>query len=186
MLSNLNLKTKTLKIISLSFTLTGIIFILASEYIGSIAIRFAMLITLAFCLTNIKMTYKYLTSKEKINYLAAVTASILGLFKPELTMFIIGIMLLFLTVPIYFNAIKTKDYSDIVMLIISGTGILFAIYCIINSKAALNTVIIIIGIVFTILGCLTLYETFNTIKVNQNDDYLNDENQFGFKNINEI
>ncbi|MDW5299410.1 MAG: hypothetical protein SA378_04650 [Sedimentibacter sp.] len=186
MLSNLNLKTKTLKIISLSLTLTGITFILASEYIGSISIRLAMLITLAFCLTNIKMTYKYLTTKEKINYFAAVTASILGLVKPELTMFIIGIMLLFLTVPIYFNAIKSKDYSDIIMIIVSGIGILFAIYCIINSEAALNTVIIIIGIAFTILGCLTLYETFNTTKINPNYYEQNDENQFGFTNTNDI
>ena len=185
MLSNLNLKTKTLRIISLSFTLTGIIFILASKYIGSIAIRLSMLMILAFCLTNIKMTYKYLTTKEKINYLAAVTASILGLLKPELTMFITGIMLLFLTFPIYFNAIKSKDYSDIIILIISGIGMLFAIYCILNSKAALNTVVIIIGITFTILGCLTLYETFNSTKGNKSFNDTNDE-EFGFKNTNDI
>lgn len=167
---NLNLKTKTLRIISLSLTLTGIIFILASNYIGSIAIRLAMLIILSFCLINIKMTYKYLTTKEKINYLAAVSASVLGLFKPELTMFIIGILLLFLTVPTYFNAIKNKDYSDIIMLIVSGTGILFASYCIINSKAALDTVIIIIGIVLTILGCLSLFETLYTKTEDSEDD----------------
>jgi len=158
--SNLSLKTKTLKIISLSLTLTGILFISASKYIGSFAIRLAMIICLIFCIANIKMTYKYLTTKEKTNYILAITASVLGLLRPELTMFIAGILLLFLTVPPYVNYIKTKDYSDIVMLIINGAGILFASYCIINAKAALNTVIIIIGIILTIAGCLTLYDIF--------------------------
>lgn len=158
--SNLSLKTKTLKIISMSLTLTGILFISASRYIGAFAIRLAMIICLIFCIANIKMTYKYLTAKEKTNYFLAITASILGLLRPELTMFIIGILLLFLTVPPYVNSIKTKDYSDTVMLIINGAGILFASYCIVNAKAALNTVIIIIGIIFTIAGCLTLYDIF--------------------------
>lgn len=160
--SNLNLKPKTLKIISLSLTLTGIIFILASKYIGPIAIRLAMLLILIFCIANIKMTYNYLTSKEKTNYFFTITASILGLIKPELVMFIMGILLLFFTIPPYINAIKTKDYSDIIMLIINGIGILFASYCIINSKAALNTVIIILGLILIIIGCLSLYEVFKS------------------------
>jgi len=185
LLTNFNMKTKTIRIISLSFTLTGIIFILASKYIGSFAIRLAMLMNLAFCIINIKMTYKYLTTKERINYTVAITASVLGLLKPELTMFIIGIMIMFLTVPIYINAIKTKDYSDIIMLIISGIGILFATYCILNSKAALNTVIIIIGIAFIILGCLTLYETLNSRKQNS-DTNSNDEDKFGFENTKDM
>lgn len=158
--SDLNLKTKTLKIIGLSFTLAGILFILASKYIGSFAIRLVMVFILLFSAANIKKTYRYMATKEKLNYFLAVSASILGLFKPELTMFIMGIFLLFLTVPPYINAIKTKDYSDVVALVISGAGILFAFYCVINSKAALNTVIIIIGIILTVTGCLALYETF--------------------------
>jgi len=183
--TNLNMKIKTIRIISLSFTLTGIIFILASKYIGSFAIRLAMLMTITFCLINIKMTYKYLTTKEKTNYMVAITASVLGLLKPELTMFITGIMLLFLTVPIYINAIKTRDYSDIIILIISGIGILFATYCILNSKAALNTVVIIIGIIFTILGCLTLYETLN-IKKSISDTNLSEEDKLGFEDTKDM
>lgn len=158
--TKLDLKTKTLKLISLSLTLAGIIFILASNYIGSIAIRLAMILILLFCTANIKMTYKYLTKNDKIKYLLIIIASIIGLFKPELTMIIIGMVLLFFTVPPYINVIKTKDYSDIVMLVIYGIGILLAFYCIINSKAALNTVVIIIGIILTITGCISLYDMF--------------------------
>jgi hypothetical protein len=178
----MNLKTGTLKIISLSLTLAGIIFILASKYIGSIAIRLSMLAVLVYSLTNIKMTYKYLTTKEKINSTALVAAAVLGLFRPELIMFITGILLLILTVPVYFNAIRKSDYSDVIMLIVSGAGILFASYCIINSKAALNTVIIIIGIVMTILGCLSLFEALYSKPDNTNND--SDESDFHtFENI---
>ena len=166
MLSNLNIQSKTLKILSLILTVTGIIFILASKHIGSIAIRLALIFLLLFSIVNFKMTYKYLSLKEKITYLAAVVASIFGIFKPESTMLILGIFLLYLTLPLYIKSIKNKDYSDIITLIISGTGILFAILCILNSKAALQTIIIIIGIAFTILGCLSLYQVLITKKDN--------------------
>ncbi len=158
MISNLNIQTKTLKILSLILTVTGIIFILASKHIGSISIRLAMIILLIFCLVNFKMTYKYLSLKEKINYLLAALAAFIGLYKPESTMLIVGIFLLYISLPIYIKSIKNKNFSDVINLIISGTGILFAVLCIFNSKAALQTIIIVIGIAFTILGCISLYQ----------------------------
>ncbi len=160
--TNLKYNTKTLLIISLSLTFTGIIFILAAKYIGSIAIRLAILILLAFLVLNIKMTYSYISDKERLNYVIAIAASIFGLIKPELTMFLMGIILLYFVLPPYIKIIKSRNYSDIVSLIIFGTGILFGFYCIINSKAALNTVIIIIGIILTISGCLLLYNTLTS------------------------
>lgn len=175
MLTNLNIQPKTLKILSLILTITGIIFILASKYIGSIAIRLAMFIILVFCIINFKMTYKYLSFKEKINYSVAVTAAILGIYKPELTMLILGIFLLYLTLPLYIKSIKNKDYSDMITLIISGTGILFAVLCILNSKVALQTIIIIIGIAFTILGCISLYQILISIKGKIPEDYTEDD-----------
>lgn len=175
--TNFNLKTNTLKIISLSLTLAGIIFILASRYIGSIAIRLALISVLFFLTANIKMTYMYLTTKEKVDYMLAAIFSITGLFRPELTMFIIGIMLLYITVPPYINVIKSKDYSDIIMLIVYGIGILFASYCIINSKAALNTVIKIIGVILTVSGCLCLYDVFTNNRPNS-DSNLNEFSNF--------
>lgn len=159
---NLKYNSKTLLIISLSFTLTGIIFILAANYIGSTAIRLAMLALLVFLVLNIKMTYRYISNREKLNYAVAFCGSILGLIKPELTMMLIGIIILYFVLPPYINIIKSKNYSDIVSLIINGAGILFGFYCIINSKAALNTVIIIMGIILTISGCLLLYNTLTS------------------------
>jgi hypothetical protein len=175
MLTNLNIQPKTLKILSLILTVTGIIFILASNYIGSIAIRLTMIIILVFCSINFKTTYKYLTLKEKINYLVAVTSAILGIYKPELTILILGVFLLYITLPIYIKSITSKDYSDIIMLIISGTGILFAVLCISNSKAALQTIITIIGISFTILGCILLYQILISIKDKNYEDYTEDD-----------
>lgn len=157
MFSDLNIQSKTLKILSLILTLTGIIFILASKYIGAIAIGLAMGILLILCALNYKMTYKYISPKEKINHLAAALAALAGLIKPELTMLILGIFLLYISLPTYINSIKNKDFSDAVKLLISGAGILFAVLCIFSAKTALQTIIIIIGIAFTILGCISLY-----------------------------
>ncbi|MGD9568080.1 MAG: hypothetical protein AB7V48_07100 [Sedimentibacter sp.] len=170
LLSNLHINSKTQKILSLLLTLTGVIFILLSKYIGSIAIRIAMISILIFCIANIKMTYKYLTKKEKVNYLLVIAASLTVMFRPELAMLIIGAFLLYISLPPYINAIKTKDYSDIIMLIIYGSGILFAFYCIISSKAALNTVIKLIGVIFTIAGCIMLYDIITNNKPNIDSD----------------
>ena len=152
-----NFKPKTLTIISLLFTLMGAIFILSSQYIGRGAIRLAMIILIIFCSINLKTSY-YLSLKEKITHLIAIISALIGLYKPEFTMLILGIFLLYMTLPLYVKAIKNRDYSDFITLIISGIGILFALFCILNSKAALKTVIIIIGIIFTIAGSLTFYQ----------------------------
>jgi hypothetical protein len=170
MLSNLNIQSKTLKILSLVLTVTGIIFILASKHIGSISIRLAMIIYLIFCVVNFKMNYKYLSLKEKINYSLAALASFAGLYKPESTMFFLGIFLLYITLPIYIKSIKNKYLIDVINLIVSGTGILFAVLCIFNSKAALSTIIIIIGTAFTILGCISLYQALAGKEENTFDD----------------
>ncbi|MBP7279519.1 MAG: hypothetical protein KBA11_08915 [Sedimentibacter sp.] len=166
MLSNLNIQSKTLKLLSLILTVTGTIFILVSKHIGSISIRFAMIILLIFCVVNFKMTYTYLSLKEKINHLVASLAAFIGLFKPESTMLILGGFLLYITLPLYIKSIKNKDFTDAINLIISGTGILFAVFCIFNSKAALQTIIIIMGIALTILGCISLYQALTAKKDN--------------------
>ena len=170
MLSNLNIQSKTLKILSLILTVTGTLFILASKHIWSISIRLAMSILLIFCAVNFKMTYTYLSLKEKINYLLAALAAFAGLYKPESTMLILGIFLFYITLPIYFKSIKNKDFTDVIKLIISGICILFAVFCIFNSKAALQTIIIILGIAFTILGCISLYQVLTSKKDNTSND----------------
>ena len=176
MLTNLNIQSKTLKILSLILTVTGTVFILASKHIGSISIRLAMIILLIFCAVNFKMTYTYLSLKEKTNHLLAALAALAGLFKPESTMLILGIFLLYISLPLYISSIKNKDFSDVINLIISGTCILFAVFCIFYSKAALQTIIIIIGIVFTIIGCVSLYQALTAKKDNtlgdDTEDYL--------------
>ncbi|MDD4781438.1 MAG: hypothetical protein PHT02_12680 [Tissierellia bacterium] len=159
---NLNVETKTLRIISLIITFIGIIFILASNYVGNLAIRLSMIIIFILCLLNYKMTYNYSSVKEKLNMLFALVGSLLVFIKPSLTMFIIGVAILIITVPYLYKSIKNKDYSDKVMLILSTVGTLFSIYCILNTRAALNAVINIIGIAFVILGCLMFFDTFNT------------------------
>ncbi|HAS92286.1 MAG TPA: hypothetical protein DCS12_08675 [Clostridiales bacterium] len=77
----------------------------------------------------------------------------------------------FLFVFLYFKVLNSGDFSDIINLIISGAGILFAVLCIFNSKSALQTIIIILGIAFTILGCISLYQALTSKKDNiSNDD----------------
>lgn len=169
MLNNLNFSSKTLKIMTAILTLTGIIFILLSDYIGRIAIRIVMFLIILFTVVNFKMTYKYLSGKEKTTHLLSLAGAIAGIYKPELTMLILGAFLLYISIPPYIKIIKDKDYSNILPLILSGTGILFAVLCILNSRTALKTIVIIIGIIFTILGCLSLYNLISNTN-NKNDD----------------
>jgi uncharacterized membrane protein HdeD (DUF308 family) len=158
--TSLNLETKTLRIISLIATLTGIIFILLSNFIGNTAIRTAMVLMFILCVLNIKSKFSYSNTKEKLNYTLGAAAAVLIFFKPQLAMFAIGVIILFLTVPILYKAIRNRDFSDIVKFAVSAIGTIFAVYCILNSRAALNTAIIIIGISFVIIGCILFFDTF--------------------------
>lgn len=159
--TNFNVEAKTLRIISLIITLIGIIFILASAYVGNFAIRTAMLVIFMLSIFNFKASYHFSSKAEKMNMLFGMAGTILVFIKPSLTMFIIGVAIMVLSVPVLYKAVKNKDYSDKIMIAVSSIGTLFAVYCILNSRSALHTVITIIGIGFVILGCLMLFETFN-------------------------
>ena len=191
-IANLNVETKTLRIISLVITLIGMIFILASNYVGNLAIRIAMIVIFILCLFNFKMAYPFSSTVEKTNMIFGILGTVLVFIKPHLTMFIIGVALLVLAVPTLYKAVKNKDYSDKIMLIISGIGTLFSIYCILNGGAALNTVIIIIGIAFVIIGCLILFETFdinrksNKFAKYEREDTIDEEDEHRFENTEEL
>lgn len=184
--SNLNIKTKWKKIISLCLTLIGIMFILASNYIGYFVMRLSMVAVFILCLLNFKMTYNYSNIKEKINHLIGVIGSVLVFVKPQLLMLIIAAVILYLTLPIIYKAISTKDFYDKIMFIISFIGILFSIYCIINMKAALNTVVIIIGIAFVVVGCLIMYDELEKnkkIQKKNSDCQYYEQEEFGFEEV---
>lgn len=152
-------KPGTLNIVSLVFTLTGIIFMLLSEYVGVFLVRIVILAFLMLISANLKMTYKYLKSKEKLNLSIIILSSLIGLYQPNLLMIIIGFLLIYLSLPQYLKIIKTKDYSDIVFLVINGISLAFAIYCFLNAKASLNTLVIVLGIALIISGCLIFYDS---------------------------
>jgi len=189
--SNLNIETKVLKIISLVMTLVGIVFILFSNYIGSVAIRISMMAVFVLSLLNLKISYSFSSTTDKMYMVLSVCGTVLVFIKPQLTMFILGVVILILSFPIIYKAVKNKDYSDKIMLIVTSIGTLFSAYCIINSRAALNTVIIVIGIAFVILGCLLLYEIIdknrksNKFVKYENDD-LDAEDEYRFEEAEEV
>lgn len=156
--TNLQLNSRTLKIISLLLTITGIIFIMFSNHIGIILVRIAILAAIVYCVISLKTQYEYLKAKEKTTYLIIVLALLIGFYNTNLLMIITGSLLMYLSIPQYYKMVKSKDYSDIVTIIVHGISLSFSIYCFLNANAALNTVIIIVGIILTITGCISLYE----------------------------
>ncbi|MBP1926360.1 uncharacterized membrane protein HdeD (DUF308 family) [Sedimentibacter acidaminivorans] len=189
--TNLNIETKTLRISSLILTFIGIVFILASNYVGNIAIRIAMIVIFMLSLFNFKISYPFSSTTDKMYMVLSMCGTLLVFIKPQFTMFIIGIVMLILSLPIIYKAIKNKDYSDKIMITLSSLGTLFSIYCIINSRAALNTVVIVIGIAFVILGCLILFETFDINRksnkfVKYNHMSLDNDDEYRFENAEEV
>ena len=190
--TNFNVETKTLRIISLILTLIGIVFILASNYVGNLAIRIAMMVIFILSLLNFKMSYPFSSTMNKMYMVLGMAGTVLVFIKPQFTMFIIGVVLLVLSLPIIYKAVRKKDYSDKIMIVLSTIGTIFSIYCIINSRAALNTVIIIIGIAFVILSCLILFETFDISRKSnkfvkyERENIIEEQDEFRFENAEEI
>jgi|GEM_PF-447948 len=190
--TNFNVETKTLRIISFILALIGIVFILASNYVGNIAIRIAMMVIFILGLFNFKMSYPFSSTMDKMYMVLGMAGILLVFIKPQFTMFIIGVVILVLSLPIIYKAVRKKDYSDKIMIVLSAIGTIFSIYCIINSRAALNTVIVIIGIAFVILSCLILFETFDISRKSnkfvkfEREDIIDEEDEFRFENAEEI
>lgn len=186
--SNLNIRTKSLRIFSLIITLAGIAFILAANHVGNIAIRMSMIIVFFASLLNLRISYPFSTKIEKAYMVLGMAGSVLVFIMPQLTMLIVGIGLLGISVPIVIKAVKDKDFADKIMLLMSIAGILFSVYCIINSRAALNTVIRLMGVGMVILGCIALFASFDISRRTQQfeKDMAEELDEFRFENAEDI
>lgn len=184
-----NFDEKTAKVMAAVSTVIGIIFILAANSVGSTAIRIATLIGLVILSINLKMTYHYIGTIQKTYTITGLILGILILFKPEFVMFILGIGMLIISAPTLYETIKHKDISDKVKIIFSVVTFIFAIFCIINSNAALVTIVRVIGCGFVVFGCYMFYEwlTINRDKTKySSDEFQPLYDDYKFQNAEEI
>lgn len=159
--SNFDLKANTLKKLAITISLIGVLFIILAGYIGNFAIRFAMVVAIIGFILNIKMTYHYSGTLKKSTDIICLIGAVVVFIFPQLVVFMIGIALLSLSGLSLFQMIKSNDYDDKIKLIASIIGVIFSIFCIINSRGTLEVIIRLIGAFLLAIGCICFYQYIN-------------------------
>lgn len=176
-------KSKTLKILAIVLSIVGIIFILASKYIGNFAIRLIMIGIIAVVGIDLKATYKYTDKLKKSAYILALVGAIVSLFYPQLVVLILGVVLLYFCAMSLYNIYKKNSFNNIIKLISTIIGVILSLFCIFNSKGILSVVIKILGAILIAVGCFCFYQYINN---NNNKSKLSLEDEYKFENAEEI
>ncbi len=183
-----NFGFKTLRLISLIIVIIGLVFIFASKFIGIFSIRVAAIGLIVFSLINFNFSTAFAINYEKLLSILGIVGGILVFIFPGLAMFLIGIGLMVFAVPIIYKAIKKRDFSDIITFSIAIIAFCFAVYCIINGKAAISTVVKLIGIILAIIGCIFFYRSIDLEKSTNSfmNDIKNGVDEYKFTSAEEI
>lgn len=181
-------ESKVTRLISIIISLIGLLFVFASSFIGVFSIRLVAFFLLAFSL--ISFDFSNLTNFNSKNLLSVtgIVSGILVIIYPWLAMFIIGVILIVYACPTLYNIFKNKDFSNIVYIVLAILSLCFGIYCIVNGTAAISTIIKLIGILLTVLGCLLFYHSIDTEQSSNkfSNEMSNYEDKMRFESAEEI
>lgn len=150
-------KLNAIQYFGLLISIIGLFFVAFPTVVGVLAIR---MITLLFLMLGIAAVSFSLVLKSRVSLFTSLIIVLIGLYaftRPEYVLFLIGLVCLvsglnglFLT----FSKFKTSSERTL----ISSIGlILLGVFAIINTKAALSTVILIIGIIIVLLGIILIF-----------------------------
>lgn len=157
-------KLNAIQYFGLFISIIGLFFVAFPTVVGVLAIR---IITLLFLMLGFAAVTFSLVLKSKVSLFTSLIIVFIGLYafaRPEYVLFLIGLVCLvsgvnglFLT----FSKFKTSSERTL----ISSIGLmLLGVFAIINTKAALSTVILIIGIIIVLLGIILIFLGSNLTK----------------------
>lgn len=150
-------KLNAIQYIGIFISIIGLFFVAFPSVVGVLAIR---IITFLFLMLGFTAVSFSLVLKSKVSMFTSLIIVIIGLYafaKPEYVLFLIGLVCLvsganglFLT----FSKFKQSGERTL----ISSIGLmLLGVFAIINTRAALSTVILIIGIIIVLLGIIMIF-----------------------------
>lgn len=146
-----------LQLAGLIISILGLLFIAFPSLIGIFAVKF---ITLMFIIIGFySMTFAIFV-KSKVSMLISVIVIIFGYFaftNPQSVLFFIGLTCLISGVNGLFLSLSKFKSSSERTLISSIILLLLGVFAMINSKAALSTVVLIVGIIIVVLGVILFF-----------------------------
>jgi len=149
-------KIKGLQYLGLILVVFGIILIAYPNIVGTFAIR---IITLAFLGMSILVFLISIFFKTKTTILTNVVVIILAFYTfvhPEYLLTLVGISFIVNGINGIIVYIRSHNYSENRIILVSITLILLGVFSTTNSKAALSTIVLIVGIQFLVCGVSVL------------------------------
>lgn len=130
----------------------GLSFVLAPTSMGFLAIRSIVALILICGILGAIFGF-FVHSKSTILTCSFITLLSIYFFRhPESVLYLIGISFLIAGINNFFLFFKTLNQADEKTTVSSIILILLGVFSILNANAALNTIIIILGIILSILG----------------------------------
>lgn len=150
-------KMNLFQIIGLIISITGLLFMAFPSFIGTLAIR---VITFIFLMIGFYSFTFALVSGSKLSIIASAAVLILSFYafiRPENVLMIIGLGCIISGTNGMIMFFKTRGEGKEKAVISSIILILLGVFAVINSKAALATVVMILGIMITIIGLVVFF-----------------------------
>lgn len=152
------MNNKMIKILSLLSVFIGSIIILNAFFLGVYIINILSLSMFIFTIYNLKMKSKYIVKKDKVNYIFIMLISLFVFLYPYELMKILSIIVLTIYAPYFNQLLRKKTIHSLIMIIIMFLISVLLIFFILYPARMLVFLIIIIGIVMVIGGCITFFE----------------------------
>lgn len=144
----------TLQIVGLIVAILGLVFVAFPAQVGSLAIRIVALIIASIGLSSLLFSLFVKSSFSTIASTLLIFAGIYAFLHPESILMLLGMSCILAGINglfLNFSRLKTRGDRSLLM---SVAVIALGIFALLNSKAALITVILIIGIITVILGIM--------------------------------
>lgn len=145
------------QIIGLFLSVIGLIFIAFPTIVGVLAVR---ILTMIFILIGFYgLTFAFFI-KSKLTIMTSILTLLVGVYafiNPDQVLFMIGVACVLSAlngIILYLKGQKKRDEKAIISSVIL---LLLGVFSILNSKAALATVVLILGIIIVIIGMIVFF-----------------------------
>lgn len=150
-------KLNVIQVTGILLSLIGLIFVAFPTFVGIFAIR---LITFLLLIVGIYGLIFASMVKSKLTTLTSALILIFGFYafsRPENILFLIGVICLISGINSFYLFLKTLKTADERAIISASVMVLLGVFAIINAKAALSTIIMIVGIIIVALGLIVFF-----------------------------
>lgn len=160
----INGNKNVIKILSIVSFAVGLLLISFPSFIGLSMIRIVGVLLAIFSGLGIYFTEGTIWGKDRSFFIVGILIGVLVLLFPSLVMIISGIGILSFVAYKLFFIFKDRDFSDKTELAVTAVSLIIGIIFIFNGKAAVGSIVRIVGVLVISFSAILFYKTLDQHK----------------------